>query len=402
MIDKPATDINPEDLRRLQANGVPESRSLDYKQALPGGTDDERKEFLADVSSLANTVGGDLIYGVKEVRENGRQTGIPECIDGLAGAVADAETLRLENMLRDGVAPRLSGVQLRWVPGFPLGSVLIIRVPRSWAGPHMVTYKQHSRFYARNAGGKYALDVFELRQAFLGSGSLRERAREFRAERLGRVVAGETPLPLTGSSLVCLHVIPHATLAGAVDVDLQLAANQRESLQPMYSRGWSSIFNLDGFTTYCPTATGPSISYLQVFRTGAIETVSSALISSPREDQRRHLPCLAFADELNAVLGRIRRLMTVLAIDPPASLLVSLLGVRGVHLGVSTQLTFHRDIHGTPFDRDNLLFRDLLLASWDGDDQRVVLKPLLDEVWQAAGFARCFDYDDQGAWRPLP
>lgn len=200
MIDKPIDEIGMEDLQRLQTNGVAESRSLDYKQVLPGGTDDDRKEFLADVSSLANTAGGDLIYGVVEGRERGRQTGIPERINGLSSVSPDAEALRLENMLRDGVAPRLPGVRLRWVTGFPEGPVLIIRVPRSWAGPHMVIFKQHSRFYARNAGGKYVLDVFELRQAFLGSASIPERAREFRTERVGRLLGGEAPTTLTSAS----------------------------------------------------------------------------------------------------------------------------------------------------------------------------------------------------------
>ena len=117
MIDNRFEDIGQEHLQRLQANGVPESRSLEYKQGLPGSTDDERKEFLADVSSLANTAGGDLIYGTTEVRENGRPTGVPASIDGVGGIVPEAETLRLENMLRDGIAPRLPGIRFRWVAG---------------------------------------------------------------------------------------------------------------------------------------------------------------------------------------------------------------------------------------------------------------------------------------------
>ena len=97
-------------------------------------------------------------------------------MNGLANVNADAETRCLENMLRDGIAPLLPSVQFHWVPDLPTGPALIIRVQRSWAGPHMVTYQQHSRFYSRHAAGKYPLDVFELRQAFLGSGALGERA----------------------------------------------------------------------------------------------------------------------------------------------------------------------------------------------------------------------------------
>jgi hypothetical protein len=56
----------------------------------------------------------------------------------LAVTNTDAEQLRLDSMLRDGIEPRISGLRFRWVPGFPKGDVLIIRVPRSLASPHMV------------------------------------------------------------------------------------------------------------------------------------------------------------------------------------------------------------------------------------------------------------------------
>jgi hypothetical protein len=174
--------------------------------------------------------------------------------------------------------PRLPGVRFQWVSGFQDGPILVIRVPQSWAGPHMVTFRQHSRFYARNAGGKYALDVFELRRAFLGAGSISERVREFRAERIGRIAGGELPVPMTSTSLVCVHVVPHAALAGAVDIDLLHASNQVDHLEPLYSTGRSWRFNLDGYLMHSPTASGKNTSYLQVFRNGSLETVSSALI----------------------------------------------------------------------------------------------------------------------------
>jgi len=68
-------------------------------------------------------------------------------------------------------------------------------------------------------------------------------------------------------------------------------------------------------------------------------------------------------------------------------------------LGINQRLAFIGDHHPRVFDRDNVLFRDVLLTDWDGD-VRVILKPLLDELWQAAGLARCLDYDNQGNWHP--
>ena len=54
------------DLQRLIDDGVPEGREIDYKLELAVATDQEKKEFLADVSSFANTVGGVLYIGIKE------------------------------------------------------------------------------------------------------------------------------------------------------------------------------------------------------------------------------------------------------------------------------------------------------------------------------------------------
>ena len=53
-------------LNALVTNGVPESRSLEFKAKLVWGTESERKEFLADVSAFANAGGGDLVLGIEE------------------------------------------------------------------------------------------------------------------------------------------------------------------------------------------------------------------------------------------------------------------------------------------------------------------------------------------------
>lgn len=68
MINKKLEDIKPEDLQNLIVNGVSESKTIEYKSELPLNTGDAKKEFLADVSSFANTSGGDIIISTaKEI-----------------------------------------------------------------------------------------------------------------------------------------------------------------------------------------------------------------------------------------------------------------------------------------------------------------------------------------------
>ena len=70
MIPKPLSEIVSSDFLNLIENEVPESKTIEYKQALNLKTDSEKKEFLADISSFANTSGGDLIYGIAENEKN--------------------------------------------------------------------------------------------------------------------------------------------------------------------------------------------------------------------------------------------------------------------------------------------------------------------------------------------
>src|SRR5262245_22826104 len=110
----PLEQITGAYLESLVTNGVTEGIQLDYKEQLPIGSDEEKREFLCDVTMFANTAGGDLIYGVREVRDPaGKPTGVPDKILGLPRVNIDALKLTLDNLLRDAVDPRIAGLKLQ-------------------------------------------------------------------------------------------------------------------------------------------------------------------------------------------------------------------------------------------------------------------------------------------------
>lgn len=303
MINKPFDLIDKSDIESLTLNQVPESRTLDYKEKLPGDTGDDKKEFLADVSSFANASGGDLIYGIQEQRDSkGQPTGLPKIIKGLDGINTDTEIRRLENIIRDGIAPRISNVQLAAIEGFSKGTVIIIRIPKSWVSPHMVTFKNHSRFYSRNSAGKYPLDVTEIRSAFALSESLPEKIRNFRDERIAKIVAGETPVLLSSGLKMVLHLLPIASLDPGTQIDIP-SIKQHNRLIPMGASSWNYRYNFDGFLNYSPYQTSTCNTYVQVFRTGAIESIF--VFSS--EKTGKLIPSIAYEqyliEALNNYLG---------------------------------------------------------------------------------------------------
>jgi len=72
----------------------------------------------------------------------------------------------------------------------------------------MVTFRGHSRFYSRNSAGKYPLDVSEICALFALSETTTERIRNFRLERLSKIISGETQVALDEAPKTVLHIIP--------------------------------------------------------------------------------------------------------------------------------------------------------------------------------------------------
>lgn len=375
--------LDEKDLNGLLAAGVPEGRRIEYKRELPGRSDGAKSEFVADVTSFANAAGGDILYGIEE------RSGIPTAIPGISDADPDASILRLEQLIRSGAAPRIPGVHIRSIPLVSGRFVLVIRIPRSWMLPHMVTVNDASRFFSRTSAGKAKLDVHELRALFLRSSEAGERIRRFRDERLSRLLAGEGAFPMKEPAFAVLHMIPLGFTEGSAAVDIQRLAREL-SLSPLAVGGWNSRFNLDGFATSYP-GDGEATSYAQAFRHGAIEAASCEF-TGPIQDNDV-LYSERFGKELVTGVESYLRVQKQLGVDLPIVLLITLVGVRGFKVATGDRW-WHR---GTAIDRDVVPAPEVFVDDWD-IDVPAVLRPALDAIWNAGGHARCDLYDAEGRW----
>jgi len=290
------------DLQALLEARVAESQILEFKAALPGPKDEDKREFLADVSSFANTRGGVIGYGIEAERNaDGQDSGIIAALPGLATSGLDAEKLRLSAMLRDGLSPPLTyQVEFAQVPAGPHRSVLLLGVSRSVVAPHMVTFRGLNRFYRRSESGKYQPDVMELRRMFLESASWVAQCDDLRRTRLN----GLRSFPGLDMTSVCLvHVLPLGRLDSIVDLRTPESI-LRTALPPLRQYGWSSRFNADGFLLY--TGDGTTVrSYTQWLRCGGAEGFSSSFVS--RYDGGAGSVLLLYGRELGDAVGGICR-----------------------------------------------------------------------------------------------
>lgn len=388
MIHKPFDQIEKADIDALVANEVAESKTLEYKEKINGWGDDDKKEFLADVAALANTEGGDLLFGVKERRP----TGIAEDACGVAVEAAE-EIARIEAIVREGIAPRIPSVQVKAINGFSRGHVILIRIGKSWAAPHMVNFKVRHLFWARNSTGKFHLDIAGIRSAFLGSETLSKRIEAFVTERVSKISVKETPIPLEKGPTVVMHLIPVSTLGQQNVLSPKELAHLHGETAPLTASGYSNRVNLDGFLTYVPAGKElTSSSYTQFFRNGSIEAVSTDLMGE--HDGKKVIPYTHLEGELIQALNRCLSVYKRLLVSPPMELRLTMIGVRGYEM--ATRAFFSR--RATPIERDTVFLPGVLLEdiSQRGDK---LLRPVFDTLWNACGYQECPNYNDEGIWQ---
>jgi predicted HTH transcriptional regulator len=139
----PIGAVRESHLQDLIDGKVPENRTLEFKQAGVGSNDNDKREFLKDVTALANTAGGFLIYGMAE------NEGVAFELKALSVASIEDEILRLQNILLNSVEPRLSNTEMRGIALANGGHVIVIKVPQSWRPPHRITHGNINRFFLR-------------------------------------------------------------------------------------------------------------------------------------------------------------------------------------------------------------------------------------------------------------
>ena len=375
--------VTKEQIENLVSNSVGESKTLEFKQELPGNSDKDKKEFFADVSSFANASGGTIIYGIKE------QEGIACEVVPIEGS-ADTEKLRLEGSIRAGISPTMS-VKIKEIAGWGednKGFVLIIQIPQSFLSPHMVTFKNYSRFFSRHSAGKYQLYVDELRSAFSANEVTAERLKSFRADRISKIISDETPVQLSSPHRYLLHLIPIGSFVNNQRLSVQDIKNQATKFSPFYSFGGNPRFNIEGVYTYHGEGENCD-GYCQIFHNGTAEYV----YSEERND-RFLLASIAYEKKIIERIEEGIEAYKELDLHPPYLVSFALLNCKEMKITVK-----HNTVR--PLDRDMVLFLEVIIEN-ETEDVSKALRPLFDSVWNAFGLAKCYNYTDDGEWTDNP
>lgn len=395
MLLQPIDQLDGSLLQRLCDDKCPESQTLEFKRELPGNSDKEKHELCKDVAALANTEGGDLVYGIEE------KAGAAGSIYPIAAESSDAAMRRIAQVLDAGIEPRIQGIKMRNVD-VTSGYSLVVRVPTSFDGPHCIRTNNSRRFVMRNGTNITDMSFDQLRGAFDRTATFAERARRFIADRLQSIAERKTTAPLQSGPHWVVHLVPVAGLAGRKVVDLRsiYARTFTEFLDKDWGGG-TRTFNFDGLLLHPGGWQDDGYyAYNHIFRTGAVE--GAQVGGTTREVSPGIEKSIVWSLDMSKFFYHsVKRFLAsakTWGFAGPAVLSVAVLNVKGFELGIGG--SFHQFSRATA-DRPHLIPPDLWIEDIDSLNIDEAVRPLLDNLWQAFGTERCLDFDEKtGAFAP--
>lgn len=362
-----------------------ETHTLDFKAQLPPSDDAGKDEFRKDICAFANADGGDIVYGISE------KGGKAHAINSIQGRDFDGEKRRLLQILEAQVEPRIQGVKLQHYLLVDGGFVLLVRVPSSFDGPHRHGKTTGHRFVMRNNTLTSDMTYDHLRDAFGRRATLLERAAQFRAQRITKIMERKTPRLIRSGPLAVLHIVSMGGLAGRANVDVASLHKDHSILKIQDDEYWKRATNLDGLVMYPDDDPDGLEAYSQIFRNGAFEVAMHV----GRESRQGHEKVSEVIGEIVADLIRdglraYARAATHLGVFGPSVISLSLLNTAGTIL--STTRHFSSKVAEDQFDLPESWIEDIN-APLDID---ALTQPILDMAYQCYGMSKCDLFNDQG------
>ncbi len=207
-----------ENVDALVRERIAEDPNLDYKQSPWERNDKGKREFLKDVTAMANASGGLLVVGVKE---NGN--GVP--VERVHVEDAQAELERMGQIVNACIKHRIPGLDFTVVGEQPVA--ILIHVPQSLSAPHAYEFNGRLYFHKRHGRENLPMSIDEIHASVIESVRHEAQVEEFVVRRVDDIVTEfgayakpfivvtATPIPLRSGSLDVLDESTKSTLRAA-------------------------------------------------------------------------------------------------------------------------------------------------------------------------------------------
>jgi hypothetical protein len=394
-IDKQLEQITEADLNGLIASGVKEGKDIEFKREINLSESDAKRKFIRSVAAFANTYGGHIVFGIEETN------GVATSLHPLPGFNEDSEKLRLRDLIRAHIEPKVYGFNLHAVPLSGGGHALVLWIPRGWAGPHMVTFGTDNRFYFRLGNGTTLMGAGEVQTAFATAESLPGRITALRLDRLSAISSGDIPMPFAKPGVLVLHIIPVNALNPLYTCDLGSLIIQeqkvRSLLPTMFDDEVTSSIEHDFDSVikmFCKE--NDCYGYTKLFRNGVLEITDCYGVELDTNFLGQGFRTMRYERQLIELFPRWLETLRFANIDPPAAVALSLVGMSGRFPYVDPR-HFRMSRQPRPIRHDPLLIPPSIIESFDIDGFGTLV-PIFNRLWQASGIAKTLNIDKDGNW----
>ncbi len=380
------SEIMQQYLQRLVDEQVQERDTLEYKNNMYGDTDDDRREMLKDITSMANHRGGYLVIGIQADGE-----GIPTKLEGI-GQGNHVE--RIRDSCLDNVDKRIVGLDVEDVQLSNGMVAVIVSIPESLNAPHMVTFKGLNQFWKRHGRQKEKMTIDEIGAAFekrLGNLNRLDRFLFTRKAEILENIGDKTCMVISASP---------AYIGEEAVFDIHDQNLRKIMFNPPQSQGSShgiscgqpyvtlTGLRADNSAPYREDYSREPRDYLEILRNGHIEYVH--LIDRRRGDL--HFASIADASYIVDFVLFVKNVYG--AYLPLTPLVVSFAVYNAKDMFLATR-GHPEEWKRVRWQRQHLELEKFYIENL-GIEAKLLAKRINDRIWQAFHHERATVFDDKG------
>jgi hypothetical protein len=380
----PLHEIDEDHIRLLVSLPVPESACIEYKVDLKMNTDKEKRELCKDISALANSQGGYLVFGIAETN------GIPTSIPGIQ--FDDAAKQQLFQILTSGIWPRVQNLFDREVPLCNGLKVLILKIePDDYL--HQVKYNDN-RHYKRTGTITIAMESSDVETFFRSTGpsTRQEEAEEIINEYYAALKSKNYFEGIEGKGICALAIVP-----GVSSIKLNLSnlpVNFNTLFEPIHFRCGSCSEKITGRSRFAfASRTGDRMPYAvtEVTGLGEVKAYNSYML-----ENLDNIPNPAYEREIIIAFHRYLSSLKEFGVSGPFFIHTAMLNVQGYSM--RRELRFGGQVFQGEDIRPPLCHvpNDTHFAT--KQEVAKVVRPMFDYVWREFGFDKSFNYSEEGEW----
>lgn len=383
---KTLAQLSVDDLQALVAEGAKEDDTLEYKRDMYGTNDEAVREMLRDLSSMANHRGGHLIVGMDEDEEGAASE--------LVGVDKDDHVGRIRSSYLSNIARRLNNVEVESIDLSSGRDAIVIRIPQSLTGPHMVTFKGLNQFWRRHGRQKERMTIDEIHQAFERQFEMETRHERFITDRRRRFVERANRMGIHGAWLF-LYATPLSLRDEIVDIhddkirSLMYLRVPRVQNALTVDCGYAPMPSLEGLRSE-DRGDGNLYCYLEVHRTGHVEHATREFLKNLKE-WGNAIPSVLAALAIVDFTYLLAQLYEYLKVSVPVLVGFSIFNAGGLALAAEKRIGDVR------WEEQHLEIPPRYVADIV-QEHRLVAKELNDRLWNAFQLESCDFFDEKGEW----